>query len=106
MCGRNDLMHDLNDNAAELRQVTERAQRFRDASALINEQFTYHAPSPEQARRYDVLRTAAREFAHVILATTPVCADQSAAIRKLREAVMTANAAIALEATPTTDGRA
>jgi len=35
-------------------------------------------------------------FAHVIMEHTPVCADQTAAIRKIREAVMTANAAIAL----------
>lgn len=36
----------------------------------------------------------------MIVATTPACADQSAALRAVREAVMTANAAIALEDQP------
>jgi len=59
--------------------------------------FAYHPPSPEQQQRYGKLRGAAREFAKVILAVTPAGPDQTAAIRKVREAVMTANAAIALE---------
>ena len=97
MCGRNDIMHDARDNDVLARQQEERAQRFREQCALVDEQFTYHAPNQDQAKRYDTLRSAARELAYVILATTPPCADQSAALRKLREAVMTANAAIALE---------
>jgi hypothetical protein len=36
-------------------------------------------------------------YAGVLVANTPKCADQSAAIRLVREAVMTANAAIALK---------
>lgn len=59
--------------------------------------FSYHAPKPEQLPKYDRLRTAALSFAYVILEETPESADQTAAIRKVREAVMTANAAIALE---------
>ena len=35
-------------------------------------------------------------FAKIIVANTSPCADQSPALRKLREAVMTANASIAL----------
>jgi len=57
--------------------------------------FTYHPPTIEQNAVYITLRDAARSFAQAILNTTPACADQSAAIRKVREAVMTANAAIA-----------
>jgi hypothetical protein len=59
--------------------------------------FTYHAPTEEQAGRYGEIREAALEFAAVILANTPTSPDQTAAIRKIREAVMTANAAIACE---------
>jgi hypothetical protein len=59
--------------------------------------FTYHPPKGDQSKRYDKLRTAAYEFAKMILECTPECPDQTAAIRKVREAVMTANAAIALE---------
>lgn len=57
--------------------------------------FTYHAPSPGDVERYGAIREAAHGFAKVVLERTPPSADQSAAIRKVREAVMTANAAIA-----------
>jgi len=46
-------------------------------------------------QRYTTIREAALQFAKVLLANSPACADQTAAIRKVREAVMTANAAIA-----------
>lgn len=61
----------------------------------LAEWFTYHAPTPETVGAYQRLRDAARVFAAEILECTPTCADQSAAIRKVREAVMTANAAVA-----------
>ncbi len=57
--------------------------------------FTYHAPTPEQPAQYEAIRDAALAFARVIVANTPPSADQTAAVRKIREAVMTANAAIA-----------
>lgn len=57
--------------------------------------FTYHAPTPEQLPKYEAIRDAAFAFAKVIAANTPASADQSAAFRKIREAAMTANAAIA-----------
>lgn len=59
--------------------------------------FTYHAPTADQIPRYQRLRDSAKRFAIDVLECTKPCADQSAAIRKIREAVMTANAAIALE---------
>jgi hypothetical protein len=59
--------------------------------------FTYHAPKPEQLTKYDALRNAAKAFAQVIVDNTEQGADQSAAIRHVREAVMTANASIALD---------
>jgi hypothetical protein len=59
--------------------------------------FTYHSPNSEQNDSYIKLREAGLNLAEVILAETPACADQTAAIRKVREAVMTANAAIACE---------
>jgi hypothetical protein len=59
--------------------------------------FTYHAPHDDQPERYIRIRTAALEFARVMVANTQPCADQTAALRKLRECVMTANASIALE---------
>ncbi|HET6220189.1 MAG TPA: hypothetical protein VFE27_24385 [Acidobacteriaceae bacterium] len=62
----------------------------------LKDVFTYHAPNELQQEQYGALRTAAHDFALTILENTPTCADQQAAIRMVREAVMTANAAVAL----------
>lgn len=62
----------------------------------LDEAFTYHAPTADLIPRYEAIRIAGRNLAQVIAENTPVCADQTAAIRLVREAVMTANAAIAL----------
>ena len=61
--------------------------------------FKYHAPNENQRDRYVTLRAAAKTFAETIVVCTPAGEDQNSAIRKVREAVMTANAAIALENT-------
>jgi len=57
--------------------------------------FTYHPPGEGDGEKYEALRAAGKAFAEAIVALTPPGADQSAAIRKVREAVFTANAAIA-----------
>ena len=59
--------------------------------------FTYHEPNEDQLAKYAVIRNTAKSLAFVILDNTPAGADQSAAMRLLRECVMTANAAIACE---------
>ena len=69
--------------------------------ADIENWFVYHAPSPEQLVQYQEIRTAAKIFAETINRHVPASADKSAAIRLLREAVMTANAAIACNPAPT-----
>jgi len=61
----------------------------------INNWFSYHAPKGDQTERYTTLRDEACCFAYVLNDLVPDCADKTAAIRKLRECVMTANAAIA-----------
>ena len=57
--------------------------------------FTYHAPSAEQLAQYQMIRDAGYTLAKVIVDISPASADQTAAVRKVREAVMMANAAIA-----------
>jgi hypothetical protein len=57
--------------------------------------FTYHPPTDADVLRYSRIRKAALDLALEICECTPECADQTAAVRKVREAVMTANAAIA-----------
>ncbi len=59
--------------------------------------FTYHKPEGDDPERYEAIRNAAKEFVRVLCLNTAKCADQSAAIRHVREAVMTANASIALK---------
>lgn len=63
----------------------------------IDNWFSYHPPTGTQADRYVTLRSKAKELAILIIENTPSSADQTAAIRKLRECIMTANAAIACE---------
>lgn len=63
---------------------------------MIENTFTYHSPKNDQPLRYEALRTKAKELAVLIYQCVPNCADRTAAIRKLRECIMTANAAIAI----------
>jgi hypothetical protein len=67
--------------------------------AITDEQllnwFTYHSPTEDQLPKYLEIRQAGLDFAKVIVRNTPPSADQTAAIRKVREAVMTANQSIA-----------
>jgi hypothetical protein len=67
--------------------------------------FSYHSPVQTAERegltlqevsdRYERIRAAGLVFAEVIVANTPPSADQTAAVRKIREATFTANASIA-----------
>ena len=59
--------------------------------------FTYHPPTPEQVEQYVQIRAAGESLARVIHACCPPGPDRTAAIRKVREAVMTANASIATD---------
>lgn len=56
--------------------------------------FTYHVPSKEDQIKLDRINSAALAFAKVVIDNTPPSADQSAAIRHIREARMTANASV------------
>lgn len=60
---------------------------------LLDNWFTYHPPNAGDVDAYVAIREAGRSLARTIVRHTPRSADQSAAIRKVREAVMTANAA-------------
>lgn len=59
--------------------------------------FSYHSPRPDQIPKYDAIRAGAKAFAKILLMNTPGCADQSAALRHLRDACFAGNAAIALD---------
>lgn len=57
--------------------------------------FKTYPPIGDKPTRFDEIRNAARFFAEMVLRLAPKCADRTAAIRKIREAVWTANYAIA-----------
>lgn len=64
--------------------------------SMLDNWFADHPPKNESDReRYALIRDTGAMFAKVVLGTTPPSADQTAAIRKIREAVATANMAIA-----------
>lgn len=58
--------------------------------------FKYHAPNPEQVTRYLLVRVNAKLFAARVLDECPPSAERTLALRKIQEAVMWANSAIAL----------
>lgn len=62
---------------------------------LLENWFTHHWPTMEQVEQYQRIRSEGHRFAAILTALIPPCPDRSVAIRKVREAVMTANAAIA-----------
>ena len=59
--------------------------------------FSHHQASPEKLRHYEAIHAVAQHFAEVIIENTPAGEDQSAALRWLRQAMMIANAAVALD---------
>lgn len=65
--------------------------------AQLDDMFTYHAPTSDQLPKYAAINAAAKAFAMVVRDNTSPSADQSAAIRHIRDARMAANSAVALE---------
>jgi hypothetical protein len=62
----------------------------------LDEIFTHHPPTPEQGDKYVELRQKAHTLASTILELAPESAERTLAIRHVQEAVMFANAAIAI----------
>lgn len=61
--------------------------------------FQYHAPHGDQPARYVALREKAKELAALIQTSTPESREQSVALTNLQQAIMWANAAIAINET-------
>lgn len=57
--------------------------------------FTYHPPTNDDVIRYETINVAALHLARTIHRMCPAGSDRTAAVRLVREARMTANAAIA-----------
>jgi hypothetical protein len=62
--------------------------------------FTYHTPTGDQPQQYAMLRERAKALGELFLLLVPASAEQTLAIRHLQEAVMFANAGIAIHSPP------
>jgi len=76
----------------EIKRKIEEAEKIPDVLVAL---FTYHEPTLEQIESYKRIRYAAMVLARVINDECPAGPDRTAAVRKVREAVMVANASIA-----------
>jgi hypothetical protein len=63
--------------------------------AIIENNFTYHAPKEGQQGIYHEIRFAAKHVAHLIDDNVPDSREKALAMTKLEEAVFWANAGIA-----------
>lgn len=61
----------------------------------IEQNFTYHAPTDDQATLYEIIRSKTKELALLIDGMCPDSREKSLAITKLEECNMWANASIA-----------
>jgi len=77
-------------------EICSRKNKMATEKDLLN-WFAYHPPAKTQIPKFTAIREAALAFSRTLLENTPPSADQTAALRQLRECVMTANAAIACE---------
>ena len=66
------------------------------SSINLDTVYVYHPPFGTQPERYVTLRDAAKQFARVITELTPTSREQSVALTNVQQAVMWANAAIAI----------
>lgn len=62
---------------------------------VIENNFQYHSPSPEQVQKYAQLRSQAKQLAYLIDDLAPNSREKSLAMTKLEESIMWANASIA-----------
>jgi hypothetical protein len=65
--------------------------------AELKDWFTYHPPTGDKVGRHEFLRDECHVLARHIKANTQVGREQAVALTKLREVMMWANAAVALE---------
>lgn len=82
----------MSDNPEDLQALTGRYQ-------AISNRFTYHPPTTQQATTYRTIRMQAKELAFLIEEFCPESEEKRAALTRLDEAVMHANAAIARHTT-------
>jgi hypothetical protein len=91
------IEEEVNDSQVGKRQVAMRTGERLEWNRKLDLLFATRRPpdgSTNQARHLRIVRELGREFAGQLIANTPHCADQSAALRCVREAVLWAEEAI------------
>ena len=85
-------------DATEFRIRTETAQGEQGPSVIeeIENTFMYHRPFGDQPERYEAIRAIAKSLAYRIHRSCPSSRERSLALTHLQQAVMWANASIAI----------
>ncbi len=65
-------------------------------SQYIEDIFTYHAPTTAKVKQHESVRDLLKKVAHSFREDLPDSPEKTLAIRRLQEAMMYANAAIAI----------
>lgn len=65
-------------------------------SVELENRYSYHSPKEDQPKRYEALRAKAKELAHMIDELCPNSREKSSAQTNLQQAIMWANASIAI----------
>ena len=66
------------------------------ASLILDKIFTYHAPKGDQPERYVALREKGKALAELVESVCPDSREKSLAITSIQQAIMWANASIAI----------
>lgn len=82
--------------SGQLAGATDMVRRSLTTAERVQKIFQYH-DDPSKIPAYMAIRTAAKNLAEVILNNSPGCADQTRALNHVRDSVMVANAAVALD---------
>lgn len=61
---------------------------------ILERWLAYAPPTPEQTENLKKMRAAATDFVTAVCENVPPSADRTVALRKIKEALMTANAAL------------
>lgn len=92
-----EIVEDLDQGA--ITDFQRPGRKAKMTSDQIDNIFTYHKPIGTQQARYETLRQLAGSLAHHLNQLCPESREKSLAITKLQEAVMWANASIAINET-------
>lgn len=71
-----------------------------DEQRELDRCFDYHAPDPADRAKFEAITAKSKELAALLMEQCPPGSDRDAALLKLREARMMANASIACKVTP------